>query len=268
MAASYEEWLLGEGLSAKTVSTYQSKLCRADEIAVEKGWDLLDLTASQAVELAGYFPNAASSRRQLRTALQHYWAMHDTAGPVKAIRVPKQSRGRFRGLEADEARMLAKAARGWWPDGTAVLLGLYLGLRREEIATLKWTGFDRDLEWVTVMGKGARTRSLPVHPTLAAELNPWITAYQYVFPGRSTNAHVHPATVWQWVERVSDAAGVRMTRPHMLRHTCLATMNDATKDLRTTQEFAGHARPETTAIYTRTTAQRLTDAVYALDYLE
>jgi site-specific recombinase XerD len=74
--------------------------------------------------------------------------------------------------------------------------------------------------------------------------------------------------VWKWVEHVSETAGVRITRPHQLRHTCLATMNDHTKDLRTTQEFAGHSRPETTMIYTRTTAARLTEAVAALDYLD
>ena len=33
----------------------------------------------------------------------------------------------------------------------------------------------------------------------------------------------------------------------------IATANDATGDLRATQDFARHAHPETTAIYTRTT---------------
>lgn len=268
MAASYTEWLLGQGLSTKTVHTYTSKVDRALQIAAESGWDLLALAPSQAVELAAYFPAAASSRRQLRTALKHYWELHEVNGPVKAIRVPQQHRGRFRGLEPDEARLLAKTAAGWWPDGGAVLLGLYLGLRREEIAGLRWTNFDRDLEWLTITGKGDRTRTIPVHPSLAHHLVAHVTAYPHVFPGERGRAHIHPATVWLWVQRVAEHAGVRVTRPHMLRHTCLATMNDATGDLRTTQEFAGHARPETTAIYTRTTSQRLTEAMATLDYLD
>jgi len=265
MAVAFNEWLLSQGLSEKTVLIYRAKLDRAFEIARQQGWDLRQLSAPQAAAIADQFTLTSATRRQLRTALVHYWEMHGVIGPAKAIRVPKKPRGHYRGLEPDEARLLAKTARGWWPDGTAVLLGLYLGLRREETARLRWDNFDRDLEWVSILGKGNKTRTLPVHPTLKEELHP--NAYRWVFPGR-LESHCHPATVWQWVERVSQEAGIRLTRPHMLRHTCLATMNDHTKDLRTTQEFAGHSRPETTAVYTRTTGQRLTEAVFSLDYLE
>jgi len=267
MAVTYNDWLLSQGLSQKTVVIYRAKLDRAAEIARQQGWDLRHLTALQAAVIADQFTLTSSTRRQLRTALVHYWEMHEVVGPAKAIRVPKKPRGHYRGLEPDDARLLAKTARGWWPDGGAVLLGLYLGLRRDETAKLRWDNFDANLEWVTVLGKGSKTRTLPVHPSLKSELAANTSAHRWVFPGR-TQAHCHPATIWQWVENVSEAAGIRLTRPHMLRHTCLATMNDQTKDLRTTQEFAGHSRPETTAIYTRTTAQRLTEAMFSLDYLE
>lgn len=265
---SYHEWLLGQGLSSKTVVIYERKMRLVLDLCAERGWDASALAPSQAVSIAAEFPNSPSSRRQLRTCLKHYWDWRKVNGPEKAIRVPRQERGRFRGLDPDEAKLLAKTARGWWPHGTSVLLGLFLALRRMEIAQLKWTDFDRDLEWVTIQGKGSRVRTLPVHPALAAELRPHITAYPYTFPGSRGRSHVTPATVWLWVQAVSDEAGIRITRPHMLRHTSLATMNDATGDLRTTQEFAGHARPETTAIYTRTTSDRLADAMLQLDFLD
>lgn len=51
-----------------------------------------------------------------------------------------------------------------------------------------------------------------------------------------------------------------------LRHTALATANDATRDLRAVQEFARHARPETTALYTRVTARRLMEVAMSIDY--
>ena len=57
------------------------------------------------------------------------------------------------------------------------------------------------------------------------------------------------------------------TDQSQLRHTAIATANDRTGDLRAAQEFARHARPETTAIYTRATAKRLWEALLALDYL-
>jgi len=59
---------------------------------------------------------------------------------------------------------------------------------------------------------------------------------------------------------------MRPVRPHELRHTALATALDRTKDLRAVMTFAGHARPETTAGYTRTTRKRLEAVVAAIDY--
>jgi site-specific recombinase XerD len=43
-------------------------------------------------------------------------------------------------------------------------------------------------------------------------------------------------------------------------------LNDGTRDLRTAQEFARHASPETTVIYTRVPRERLVAAVAAIDY--
>lgn len=170
-----------------------------------------------------------------------------------------------RALDPDDARILAKAgrtARG--PAGLAVALALYLGLRREEMAALRWDAFRAG--WVTIVGKGDRSRTLPVHPVVTDLLakHPR-TDETWVFPGRD-RPHVSPATIWEWIRNVAEAAGVGQVPPHQLRHTCLATANDSTGDLRSTQEWAGHSRPETTAGYTRTTAKRLTAVMEALDY--
>jgi integrase len=184
---------------------------------------------------------------------------------VKAIRVPRQKRGQFNGLTQTEARDMVKTAQGWYPQGTAVLFGLYMGLRREEMAQVRWDRFTQGLAWYKVHGKGNRIDDLPVHPILQAELRPH--AYLWAFPGRN-GGHVTPATVWNWVREVADAAGIRQIHPHQLRHTAIATINDNTGDLRSAQTFARHARPETTAIYTRTTAARLEAAAASLDYLD
>jgi site-specific recombinase XerD len=53
---------------------------------------------------------------------------------------------------------------------------------------------------------------------------------------------------------------------HVLRHTAIATLNDATHDLRAAQEFARHLSPETTVLYTRVSRRRLIEAVAAIDY--
>ncbi|MDP8937455.1 MAG: tyrosine-type recombinase/integrase [Actinomycetota bacterium] len=87
----------------------------------------------------------------------------------------------------------------------------------------------------------------------------------YVFPGRF-GGPVTPATIWDWIRYVADDAGLGKVPPHVLRHLCLATQNDATGDLRTVQHFAGHSNPQTTSGYTRSTNRRLRAAVLAIDY--
>ena len=73
--------------------------------------------------------------------------------------------------------------------------------------------------------------------------------------------------MWLWCrERVSRQALGFEVATHVLRHTAIATLNDATHDLRAAQEFARHLSPETTVLYTRVSRRRLVEAVAAIDY--
>ena len=266
--AAYEEYLYGLGLAPKTIDVYARHVHRATLWANSRGGRVVDLTAREVAEFTSTVPNSASTRRHLRTALTHYWRMRGRRdAPVRAVRVPPKPRGRSRALEIDDARALVKAAIGWHPEGLAVLFGMYMALRRAEIATTRWDRFSPDLDWYTVIGKGDVEATLPVHPALRDELVLHRSAYVWLFPGSRNRAHVTPTTVWLWTRKVGSAAGIgdRLTT-HELRHTALATANDATGDLRATQAFARHARPETTAIYTRATTERLTAVVNSLDY--
>jgi integrase/recombinase XerC/integrase/recombinase XerD len=51
---------------------------------------------------------------------------------------------------------------------------------------------------------------------------------------------------------------------HGLRHRCLTQLYNATLDLRLVQEFAGHRRPETTAVYTKVADGKAMAAVQLL----
>ena len=167
-------------------------------------------------------------------------------------------------LEPEEAESLVATARGWWPEGAAVLFGMYLALRREEIAKAEWDRFDDDLEWYTVTGKNSKTATLPVHPALADELAPR-RGEGWVFPGRF-GGHVCPATIWDWSKKVARAAGIETFTTHQLRHTSLTTALDNTGNLRSVMQFARHTKPQTTAGYTRTTKAQLVEVMEALDY--
>lgn len=262
---AYAEYLIGEGLSAQTVRNYVAKLRRAIEWAEGTGADLDALAPSEAQQLADLWPKRNSSRRQLRSALRHYWNWKGIQGPDKAIRVPPPPTPKWRGLEDEQVKDLLRAASVDWPRGGVIYLGLYLGLRRAEIATLRWGDFDHAMEWVTIVGKGDRTRHLPIHPKLRAFLLPQKWPGEYVFPGR-LGGHVTLTTINNWVEHMGRQAGIGHLHPHQLRHTSGGKINDETGDIYAAQHWLGHVQVETTMVYTRLKDARMIAAMRELDW--
>lgn len=263
----YRDHLYGLGMSEKTARTYCRKLEQAVAWCRDNGTALYTITPTELVAMVTLWPNTASSRRQVRSTLQHYWQMVGRPDPpVAAIRVPPEPRGRCTAVSPEDARALVKTSLGWQPQGTAVLLGLYLALRASEIAAVQWSRFTAD-GWYRVQGKGAVTADLPVHPILADELAQLRRFGDWVFPGDRRRSHVTAQTVWNWTQEVAIEAGIGRIRVHDLRHTAISTVHDSTGDLRAASVFARHAKLSTTVRYTRTTSAKLIDAVNALDYL-
>lgn len=266
---SYERYLVSIGLATNTLRAYSARLRFAQGVLAEMGANLDSADAHQLAGVAARVPNTHSMRGQLRVALKHYYDWKNRRdAPLRAVRVPPQPKMVNRALDSEEASALLDTARGRWPKGGAVVLGLYLGLRRTEIARAEWERFDETMEWYTVTGKYDKTVTLPVHQAIRDEMEPH-RGTGYIFPGRpGVRDHVSPSTIWSWVKELAIEAGIGKITPHQLRHTCLTTALDNTGDLRTVMEFARHEKPETTTGYTRTTKQQLRRASDALDFMQ
>lgn len=273
MIDGFQDHLRGLGLSPRTALTYFQTVRRADGWCTERGVSLEHASAAVLVDYLDGGPRSWSSLKHVRYSLRYYWRYVGRVDPpLSVVRLPRRPRMRCRALSEIEARRLAKyaVAHAGTREALAVLLMLYLGLRREEVASLRWDDFEAGLDRVTVTGKGGYTDSLPLHPVLRQVVAGRRSRGSYVFPGmRGANGarrHVTPATVWNWTSRVAAEAGVDGVTPHRLRHTCLATANDRTGDLRSVQTFARHSDPRTTAGYTRTTEESLLRVVAAIRY--
>jgi integrase len=264
--------LLGLGLSAKTAYVYGRILDRVAAELAPREVTILDCSAVDLVTILDEFRAGHSSRCQLRAALVAAWEILGRLdGPVKAIRIPPKPKTHCRALSLEAAQQLERAAWAREDDpGLAVLLGLYAGLRRAEIAGLRWEDVKPDEhgrpEWMRILGKGELVADVPVHPVLTLALSRRRRALGWVFEGRARARPAGPATIWAWVKLVGREAGLGEISPHVLRHTALAECNDRTGDLRTVQEIARHSRPETTSGYTRTTRARMLSVVSAIDY--
>ena len=265
----FVNYLVGRGLSDRTIAIYVHAV---ERWLLHCGTVGIDPLSALAVDMRAYseqLPDTHESRRQHAVALGHWYRWRGVVeDPTGAIRKPKRRKMRWNGIEADQAAAVVQVSRGVFPEGTATLFGLLMGLRRAEIAAVDFPGFTPDLDWYTVHGKGNIIEDIPVHEIVREELlhpRDRRTGYRYLFPGIRTG-HVNPGTVAMWVTAIGDAAGVPGLTPHKLRHTFISDVNDQHGDLRVAQELARHASPETTAGYTRVSRDRMVAASRSLSY--
>lgn len=207
------------------------------------------VTTDQLLAFLAHPSWAPETRRSYRASLRAYFrwflaAGHradDPAAALPAVRVP---RGMPR--PAPE-QIIAEATRVATPRVALMLeLASRMALRRAEIAGLRREHLEPDLwgQTLVVHGKGGKVRRLPLPADLAATVLAMPAGP--LFPNPNTGRPLTPAHVGKLVSH----ALLEGWTCHTLRHRAASVAYDATKDLRAVQEFLGHAKPETTAIYT------------------
>ncbi|PWH06727.1 recombinase XerC [Brachybacterium endophyticum] len=150
----------------------------------------------------------------------------------------------------------------------AILELLYSsGLRVSEMVALDVHDIDDSERTVRVMGKGAKERVVPVGIPAVRAISRWrdegrdelvtAAAGRALFLG-ARGARIGDRAVRTLVDRHAREAGIhRHTTPHTLRHTAATHLVEGGADLRSVQDFLGHASLGTTQIYTHVSAERL-----------
>jgi integrase/recombinase XerC len=227
---------------------------------------------------------AAAVRAYLRYLHRHEVIATD---PGRSLRTPKGEARLPRVPRADEAAdFLDAAARtrdlalgADEPDAVAVAVArrdlavlevLYgSGLRVSECCGLRIADTDVDRGYVTVLGKGAKIRRVPLGDVARLAVLDWMVdarpelarpdSPDTVFLNRRGGA-LGTRDVRRIVAAFPLADGRRL-HPHALRHAYATHLLEGGADLRVVQELLGHADLATTQIYTHLTRDRLR-AVY------
>jgi len=139
------------------------------------------------------------------------------------------------------------------------------GLRLAELVSLDTGDVDLRDGTVTVTGKGAKTRIVPVGSKARAALQDWLQERRAViapgdaalFTGR-TGRRLGPRAVQQRLRHWASKLGLGVpAHPHMLRHSFASHLLESSGDLRAVQELLGHADLSTTQVYTHLDFQHL-----------
>ncbi|GAC1518090.1 MAG: tyrosine recombinase XerC [Acidimicrobiales bacterium] len=145
----------------------------------------------------------------------------------------------------------------------AVLELLYgSGLRVSELCGLDVDSVDLERRLVTVWGKGAKQRQVPMSAPGVAALEAWMerrsslvgptTPPGALFVGRR-GGRLGPRDA----RRIVDHRSADPLHPHALRHSFATHLLDNGADLRLVQELLGHASLQTTQVYTHVSKERL-----------
>ncbi len=183
--------------------------------------------------------------------------------PARSLRAPSGGGRLPRVLSGGEVACLLDVAAESAVDrrDLAVLELLYAaGLRVSELCGLDRGDVDLRGRTVTVLGKGAKQRRVPVHDAAVDALRTWFEDGRDRMDGPAEAAFVNRRGARlgpRDVRRILDRRAVSPTHPHALRHTYATHLLDGGADLRVVQELLGHASLATTQVYTHVSKERL-----------
>jgi site-specific recombinase XerD len=129
-------------------------------------------------------------------------------------------------------------------------------LRVSEVVALKVSDIDSKRMVIRIeQGKGNKDRYVMLSPHLLELLRAWYNAARpqgWLFPGMNP---VNPMTARQ-LRRACDTAAQmaqigKPVSPHTLRHSFATHLLEQNTDIRVIQVLLGHAKLDTTALYTR-----------------
>lgn len=191
-----------------------------------------------------------------------------SANPCAGVRPPKAARRLPETLSPDEAVRLVSLEDDspmGLRDRAIFELAYSSGLRVSELTGLDVGSIDAKSGEARVLGKGSKTRLVPVGGPALKAIAAWMARRGGIArPGEAAlfvNARgrrLGPREVQRRVKRWARAAGLTQdVHPHMLRHSFASHVLQSSGDLRAVQEMLGHASVASTQVYTHLDFQHL-----------
>lgn len=277
--------------SEATVTAYLSDLGDFFAFAARAGRNHLSQIDTALIRswLSGHHARGAASSSMARrtSSLRAFfaWAEEEDlleANPTHRISSPKKTKHLPAVLKQKQVQQLLETLNQALAQNPAdprllrllaVVELLYSsGLRISELTGLDLTSIDRTNNTLRVLGKGQKERVVPLGLPALGAVDRWLTQGrpQWVkaqsplplalFLG-PRGGRANPRQIRQdLTQLLSTLQDSQASGAHVFRHTAATHLLDGGADLRTVQEFLGHASLATTQIYTHVSVERLAAA--------
>lgn len=265
-----------KGLAANSIESYATDLGRLSRWAEKNTLDLLKLTRQDLREWLidlGAEKLSENSKRRLISAVRGFYKFlmfdgHIKQNPAEDLVAPQKGVYLPRFLNQTEIELLLATPDTSTETGLrdrAILELMYAsGLRVSETANLKIGNIDIDQGILTTIGKGSKTRRVPVGSS-AIE---WLKSYLAVRRKKenieidnifinSNGAPLNRQALHAMITEYAEKCGLEGVSPHTLRHSFATHLVQNSADIRSVQQMLGHADISTTQIYTHITNAQL-----------
>jgi integrase/recombinase XerC len=270
-------------MSSHTVTAYRHDLqalaafCTGRDVRRWSSLNNFQVRAFAAAEHAGGIAPRSIQRRLSAVRSFYEYLMregHAKSNPALEVRAPKTKKRLPATLDADQmARLLDFRADDSLSTRDKAMMELFYssGLRLSELVGLDASAVDLKDRTVRVLGKGNKTRIVPVGRHAVEALKRWLSeratlsrrnpltaAHQGPLflgkSGRPLSVRAVQLRVGTWARRMGLSVHVH---PHMFRHSFATHLLESSGDLRGVQELLGHADISTTQVYTHLDFQHL-----------
>ena len=264
-----------KGLSKNTTSSYRRDLNKFSKFLKASGVnDFESLTEEMcSAWIADLFQNNVSARsiqRHISSARGFFNYLKKSGvvrnSPFELINSPKSPSHLPNILSPEEVSQLLnfKPKNVQEKRDLAIIELIYSsGLRVSETVNTNLGDFEDNKNFLRVLGKGSKTRLVPVGRYAKNAIEDWIiernklaTKDSSLFVNLRGN-RITTRSVQQRLKNIAIMQGLPPVNPHMLRHSFATHLLESSGDLRSIQELLGHSSLSTTQIYTRLDYQHL-----------
>lgn len=286
--SDFLETLIAEkGASVNTEDAYRRDI--EQFLNIEKIKEPIQITSQKIADFMSFLaakPSAPKTQARKLSAIREFckFLLSENLisyNPSSDIDSPKSEKPLPKFLNESEMDSLIDTAKNYQDIkhrrvAAMLILMYHCGLRVSELVSAPINCINFAKKQITILGKGAKERIVPVSDAALEEIEDYLTfrhcfikgkESSWLFPSLSSKeGHITRDSFYKYLKELATKSGISPSRitPHVLRHSFATQLLRHDADLRSVQKMLGHESITTTEIYTHIITDELIETVQKL----